>query len=272
MNNYLYEKKYIVVLIFLLCISFTLIILSIRSRDRLAKIEQTVLFLASPILRVSDVPKEWTNAIWKNYLDLQDYKKENIKIKKELYELQDMKKSFLELKSEINRLHKLLKLKEEKKYKYHSGKVIGKEKNILLTTVIIDKGAVDKIKKNMIVINSQGLVGHIYHSNLITSSVLLITDPRSPVHVKVQRTRTQGIFSMINETKGIVEFVSKDSDILPGDLLITSGLGGIFPPGIRVGYVVETKINSSFKKLVVEPAVNFNKLEEIKIMEEMKRN
>tara|TARA_Y100000590_G_scaffold276982_1_gene310967 strand:- start:857 stop:1681 length:825 start_codon:yes stop_codon:yes gene_type:complete len=270
MNNFLYEKKHIVVLVFLLSLSFTLITLSIRSRDKLAEIEKTILFFVSPILKVSNIPKEWTKDLWKNYLDLKDFRKENVKIKKQLHALQNIQKKFWELKSEISRLHTILKVKEEKGFKYHTAKVIGKEKNVFSKTVLIGKGRKHNIKQNMIVINSQGLVGRIDQSHLYTSRVLLITDPRSPVHVRVQRTRTQGVFSMINTTKGIVEFVSKDSDILPGDLLITSGLGEIFPKGIYVGYVVKSKNDSSFKKLIVEPAVNFNKLEELKIMEEIK--
>ena len=272
MNNFLYEKKHIFVLILLLSLSFTLITLSLRSRNNLAEIEKTILLFVGPILRVSDVPKEWTNNIWKNYLDLQNYRKENIKIKKELLELQNTVKKLPELKFEIADLYAKLRIKEEKKSESHYAKVIGKEKNIFSKTILIDKGSTQNIKANMIVVNSQGLVGRIDQTHPFTSRVLLITDPRSPVHVKVQRTRTQGVFSMINATKGIVEFVSKDSDILPGDLLITSGLGEIFPKGIHVGYVMESKNHSSFKKLVVEPAVNFNKLEILEIREEIKRD
>ena len=181
----------------------------------------------------------------------------------------------MELKSEIARLHQLLKIKKRKKYQYHFGKVIkviSKEKNVLLKTVTIDKGSNDKIEKNMIVVNSQGLVGRIEFSNLITSRVLLLTDPRSPVHVRVQRTRAQGIFFMISVEKGIVKFVSKDLDVLPGDLLISTGLGGVFPEGERVAYVLRVKKDSLFKKIEAKPFVDFTKLEELLIMEETKRN
>ncbi len=272
MQNFIYEKKHVVILIFLLCISFTLITLSIRSRDKLEKIEKTILFLVSPILEISTVPKEWGKKIWGDYLDLQDRRKENIKLSKELFKLQEIQKSFWELKSEIARLHQLLKIKKRKEYRYHFVKVIGKEKNVLLKTVIIDKGSTDKIKKNMLVVNSQGLVGRIIHSNPFTSRVLLITDPRSPVHVKVQRTRAQGVFSMISVEEGIVKFVSKDLDVLPGDLLISTGLGGVFPEGERVAYVLRVKKDSLFKKIEAKPSVDFTKLEELLIMEETKRN
>ena len=273
MQNFFYEKKHVVVLILLLFISFTLITLSISgSRDKLEKIEKTILYLVGPILKVSTVPKERGQKIWNKYLDLQDRKKENVKISKELLELRDIQKSFWELKSEIARLHQLLNIKKRKKYNYHFGKVINQEQNVLLKTVTIDKGSTDKIKKSMIVVNSQGLVGRIHYSNLFTSRVLLLTDPRSPVHVRVQRTRAQGIFSMISVEKGIVKFMSKSSDILPGDLLISTGHGGVFPQGIRVAYVLRVKKDSLFKKIEAKPSVDFTKLEELAIMEEKKRN
>ena len=138
----------------------------------LEPVEKTIFYFIGPILKVSAVPKSWGMKIWRNYLDIQDHRKENIKLKKELAELKEIEKSFWELKSEIARLHENLKIKKSKDYKYYFSRVIGKEKNVLLKTVTIDKGSTDKISKNMLAINSHGLVGRILHSNPFTSREL----------------------------------------------------------------------------------------------------
>ena len=137
-------------------------------------------------------------------------------------------------------------------------------------TLIVARGANDGVKKDSIVITRNGLVGRVTEVTGGTASALLITDQKSGVGARVQRpeSRALGVCKGMNSPFLTLTYLDNAADIKPGDEIVTSGIGGVFPGGIRIGTVIEVKPDpsSAVKTAKVRPIVNFDRLEEVYII------
>jgi len=145
--------------------------------------------------------------------------------------------------------------------------VIGKESSPASSTVTLNKGADHGIRKDMAVITSQGVVGKVNTVLPGTSKVILLTDPGCTLAVRVMRNREEGLLEgkLVNCA---LKYVSYYADIQVGDLLITSGLDGIYPKGLAVARVVSVSKHEAraFQTVLAEPAVHFSRLEEALVL------
>ncbi len=146
--------------------------------------------------------------------------------------------------------------------------IIGKDPSNWFKTIIIDKGTDDGIKENQAVVTHQGVVGHIIEVTPKAAKVLLISDQNSSVAVIIQDNRTEGIMLGMQHGRCKIDYLTRTAEIHEGDMVITSGLGGIFPKGLRVGAVTQIKKKSYglFQDAEVHPFVDFSKLEEVLII------
>lgn len=131
--------------------------------------------------------------------------------------------------------------------------------------LVVRVGESDTLAKGWVAVTDAGLVGQVIGAGKNTAQVLLITDPESRVGVMIQRSRAQGVFQGRPDGTGWIEYLERDADVEPGDQVITSGLGGVFPKGVRVGTVesVRTHPSGLFRIAGVDPAVEFSRLEEV---------
>ena len=145
--------------------------------------------------------------------------------------------------------------------------VIGKGSSPVSSTVTLNKGADDGIKKDMAVITALGVVGKVQSVLPGTSKILLLTDPGSTLAVRVMRNREEGLLEgkLINCA---LKYVSYYADIQEGDLLVTSGLDGIYPKGLAVATVVDVKKHeaNAFQAVTARPSVSFSRLEEALVL------
>ncbi|MGD2252208.1 MAG: rod shape-determining protein MreC [Anaerolineales bacterium] len=149
---------------------------------------------------------------------------------------------------------------------YLASDVIGKDVSPFLRWVLIGAGSDDGITRAMPVVGAEGLVGRVMDVYATVSRVQLITDPNAAVNVKLQSSRSDeradGV--LVAELSGElrVELIDPDVDVQPGDLVLTSGLGGSFPADIPVGQVisVRTRDYELFQQAVIQPAVDFGRL------------
>lgn len=195
-------------------------------------------------------------------------KSQNEILKKKIEELSPYQKIYYELKTENEKLRRMLDLKQ-KTYDFdlEAAEVIGRDPGNWSNILIIDKGTNRGVYKNMAVISEDGLVGYTVDVGKNWAKVLIITDNRSSISAMIQRTRDNGIVkgSVAPAPPGYIKMVylPVDASIVKGDVVISSGLGGIVPKGIVIGEVVEVKKESDnlMKYAIVKPAVDFNKLE-----------
>ncbi|MCK6579156.1 MAG: rod shape-determining protein MreC [Anaerolineae bacterium] len=148
--------------------------------------------------------------------------------------------------SDYDRLTSLLDyVQTARNQEFVTADVIGNDQTALLRTIIINRGTRDGIAAGMPVVTGQGLVGRVIQVSANASRVLLISDPSSSVSARLQNTRDEG--AVVGQTSGtlLMEFIPLDSQLRDGELVITSGLGGNFPPDLVLGQVTNVRLAPS---------------------------
>lgn len=209
-----------------------------------------------------------TYSLWNSYVDLVEVSKENKKLRQEL---KRAKLQIFKLKQdskELQRLQKLLQFSSPTDWSYQGARILAHEMgpNAILKSLLVDKGTADGIDKNTPVVTPEGIVGRVLRTSLHYSTVLLVSDPNSHIPVKGKKTRTNGIIKGQGTYSDLdLSYVPKNAKLLRGEMLVTSGLGRIFPKGIPVAKI--TKIEKSdlslFKHVQAKSVVNLKKLEEV---------
>ncbi|MCQ2969204.1 MAG: rod shape-determining protein MreC [Clostridium sp.] len=205
------------------------------------------------------------------FLNFSEVKLENKELKEKNTQLTNELIEYQSLKDEVERLREALNFTESKNnYNYVGVNIIGYSGNSLSDGYIIDKGSDNGIAKNMVVISSKGLVGKVTKVSNNFSIVQSILNENIAVAVMDQQAReAAGILQGLSDKKysnmATVYNLPIDSDVKEGDVIITSGLGKIYPKEIPVGTVVSVEEDNVkvMKSAVVEPFVNFNELEEL---------
>jgi rod shape-determining protein MreC len=152
--------------------------------------------------------------------------------------------------------------------RYAAANVIGRDPSPFLGYILIDLGSDTGLRRDMPVVTQQGLVGTIVELNCCAAKVRLITDPDSAVNARLQTTRDEGV--AVGRFGGALEleYLSQQAEVAPGDLVLTSGLGGTFPEGLVIGTVsaVQRQDYEVLQKASLTPAVDFNRLEIVLII------
>jgi rod shape-determining protein MreC len=203
---------------------------------------------------------------WANYLDWKLVRRENITLRAENEALRVQALQTGETREENARLRRLLVLKDRLPLATVAGEVIGREAGGWVRSLTINRGRGDGIAQQTPVIVPNGLVGRVVQVHRGAAVVQLLNDPASTVGAVVQRTRTAGLVE--GDAGGAVrfKFMARDgATVAPGDLVVTSGLGTLFPKGLPVGRVVriEDKGSALFHFAVLAPVVDFSRVEEV---------
>jgi rod shape-determining protein MreC len=163
------------------------------------------------------------------------------------------------------RLRRLLEYKERAQLDLRAARVLFKESNSTPNTVVIDLGEAAGVKANMPVVTPEGLAGKILKVNRRTSHVQLLLDRDFSVSGRIQRSRVLGIVTWMNSQDFEMTGVARHADVVAGDVIVTSDSSALFPPGIRIGLVLEPAVDPAgmFRKIPLAPAANFARLEEV---------
>lgn len=192
-------------------------------------------------------------------------REENERLRQKSTELMLANSRLKEALGENIRLRELLGFKESSQLELIPAKVVGKADNGFIHSIILASGSADSIGKNMAVVTAQGLVGKVFSVSKQHSTTQILLDRNFRVSAMVQRSRVNGIIKW--HEGNLVEFaeVPKRSDVVAGDTLVTSGFSFIFPGGLPIGKVIECREvdQSMFMEIIVEPSVDFSRLEEV---------
>lgn len=173
-----------------------------------------------------------------------------------------------ELSRENQRLSELLELKGATGGFVTTARIISRGADRWSNTLVLDKGSEDSVAKDMVVINAQGLVGKVLRVQRSYSTILMVDDATFSVAVRLQRSRSNGVMTGTGLNRGVLKYVSADVDVSVGETLVTSGLDGLFPPGIPAGMInsVVTVPEAIFKEISAYPLVDTRKVEEVLII------
>jgi rod shape-determining protein MreC len=162
--------------------------------------------------------------------------------------------------------------KQHTENRYAAAEVIGRDPSPFLKYIIIRRGSDDGIRHGMPVVTEQGLVGRIAQVNAGASSVELITDPSSAVNVRLQAAQRDAV--LIGSVTGdlILDMVPQDIKIPNGDVVLSSGLGGLYPSNLMIGQVISVhqKQNDLFQTASVQPVVDFSALKIVLVITNFK--
>ena len=265
LKKFLSQNNTLVIFIILIIITIFIMTIDYHGKMYLKWVESIGLKLFSPINRGISLVADNTKNYLKAMAEFKDVKEENKELKEKI-EIAYRENAILKEKLiTYDRLTKLLELKESFSYEMISSLVISREPGNWFNSIIIDKGTVDGVKKNMAVATYRGLVGKVVSVDSNTAKVLLILDQRSAVGGMIQRSRDIGVVKGSESNYCYMEYLSHDADIKINDIVITSGLGSVFPKGIVIGKIAGIKKESHdlFQIVIIRPEVDFTKLEEV---------
>ena len=230
--------------------------------------EQFIIEITAPFQKLIKQTVNSTEEFWLNYFHLINVRHENRKLKSELLALKMANSRYRELLATQERLEELLRFKRTLNLPVIPAQVIGLDPTGWFKSIIIDKGKGAGLSLDMPVVNAFGVVGRVVSVSPNYAKVLLIIDQNSAINCLVQRSRDRGMLKGLMSEVCKLDYVVKSNDVAVGDILVTSGLGGVFPKGLSVGQVINVKEmpGELFKDIAVMPAVDFSKLEEVLVV------
>jgi rod shape-determining protein MreC len=206
-----------------------------------------------------------TQRIYTGYVNLIDVHQENRALREKIDLLENKLHEQREIEIENLRLRKLLSFQESVPFGLLPSKVIGKGFNSWSRTLLINQGSRAGVSKGMAVVRPEGVVGRILSVSPNFSLVQLIIDSNSDIPSIFQRSRAEGIVEGKISNQCRVKYLNRKADVQQGDLVISSGLGGVYPKGLIVGtvFAVQKKPYGLFQEVTITPAVDFSKMEEV---------
>ena len=205
--------------------------------------------------------------------NMKNFQRQNEELTIRNLELQKENRSVEDYKKENERLRKLLAIREEMKdYETTAARVIGYEPNNWYDTIVINKGENNGIKAQDVVISDSGVIGQVSEAGTNWARVSTVINVSHAVGVRISRTGDIGVLEgdsrLMKENKCRLDYIGKDVSVVVGDILETSGIGGIFPPGLTVGKVTDIKMDSTGRltEAVVEPTTNLEQLHEVLVI------
>lgn len=205
--------------------------------------------------------------LWTGYVDLRAVEAENEALRQENQKLQIRLQEERAAAQRADSLRQLLELRQRAGLETAAAEIIGAGADPDVRTMTIDKGSIDGLKADQAVISPTGVVGRIILSSRRASNVQLLIDRNAAAAALIERTRAQGIVVGQGNDTLRMEYVPGTAEVKPGDLVITSGIDGIYPKGFVIGTVeVADRGPGSFHMITVKPAVDFSRIEEVLVV------
>ncbi|MBC7792943.1 MAG: rod shape-determining protein MreC [Clostridia bacterium] len=260
------------IVLVLLALPFVLFVSNSKEARDHNFFDRAVVTVSAPFQWVVRVTVESVISGAHHYVYLVGTEEENLLLNEEVGRLRGQIASNEENRLETERLRGLLGVRE----RAHStsmvhARVVAMASSPLFRSVRIDRGSSDGVRVGAAVVNADGVVGRVAAVATSYSDVMLLVDANSSTDVLVQRTRARARVRGFggDQALGIqVEYLSRTSDVQPGDILITSGVGEVFPKGLRVGRVIgtETRAFGLYQNATIDPAVDVGKLEDVLVV------
>jgi len=229
--------------------------------SRFQTVVQTVTYPMQ--VSVNSVASTFKN-IWSSYISLIDVNEENNRLRQQLQDMEEKMNQHIENSVQFLRLRDQLLFASKKTKEKIFAEIIGESADNTHDISLINRGSNQLVQRNFIVIRKEGLVGRIQSVSPFQSSVQLITDHRNRVPALIQRNRIRGLIYGTREGLEMRQ-INQHAIIKIGDRVISSGLGGLYPKGLLIGWVNEIRHQKHelFKTAILDSAVDFNQIEEV---------
>lgn len=270
MFDVIVARRRIAVLVGLILFALALLTSQVRSADRrhVGPLGTAVLTLLLPIqagmAHLADAGTRW----WRLYTEIGRLRQENARLRSEVERLSQDLTVIREQAISARRMERLLELRPQPGYRAVAARVIARDPERWFSTLLVDRGSRDGVRRNAAVATADGVIGRVIEVTPTAARVLLIGDSRSALSVLVQRSREAGIVEGRGGEMLHLKYLSRTGDVAGGDLVVTSGLGGVFPRGLVVGRIVTINREPGTLQLEAEvkSAASVARLEEVVIL------
>ncbi len=263
-------KKFIksIVILFIIIVSVTMLF---RIGILNSSLHETVGNITVPIADAFGYPGRVISNIKEYFSEKKQLISLNKELKKRIKELERVYNAKKELEINYKKLLELSEIQNQYNYDVLPARIVLKGDSIWSKTIVINKGKRDGVVLNMAVVSGAGLVGKIIQTGYAYSRVLLVIDKTFKAGAKLRETRYTGLLEGSGVNELILNYLPKNADIEPGDEIITSGLGGIFPAGYLIGTAKEQfcQESSFYQYSTIKPAVDFNNLELVAVVKRL---
>ena len=256
----------------LLLVNFALMAFDARSEnnDRVVRVwfQATANFVQSPITYASTA----VTTFFESVATMRSAQSENDKLKERVQQLEVQVQQNKRLADENKRLTELLDLKEKKNYKVLTAQVIGRDTSAWFDTAIIDRGSLDGVELNMPIVVNGGLVGRVTAVSPLTAQIDLITRDKSALGAIVGEAGNTNSLGVVRGegTKELLkmDYVPGYVPIEKGEVIFTTGQGGVYPPGLRVGEITEVRTGSATvpHQIYIKPTAKITAMQEVAVL------
>ena len=246
--------------------------LSFKRAPVIKTVEGVIISLTAPAINGLNTVGSSLKRIWLDYFYLVGVRQENLELKRQVAEYDQKEVRYQEALLQARRLEALLDLKKLLALPVAGARVVAYDPSQWSRCVIIDMGKSEGASLGLPVLSGGGIVGRIIEVYPHYAKVMLIVDRDSGADAMVQRTRLRGILQGKGGNRCSLEYVPKNADVEVGDMVLASGLGGIFPAGQIFGRVTQVDKGSGgpFQEIIVTPRENLSALEEVLIVKTAK--
>jgi rod shape-determining protein MreC len=244
-----------------------LISAQVNTRRGVPVLEEVTFGVFAEVQRVAWSLVSGTRQMWRGYAGLRSVAAENEALKKQLADAQVELQSQRALASRTRTLEELLALKDRSNLNTAAAEVIASSASPEFRTLTIDRGSQQGLKQDMAVIAPAGVVGRVVSPTARASKVQLLIDRNAAAGALVDRSRAQGVVMGGGGDLLRMEYVAEIADLAVGDVVVTSGIDGIFPKGFVIGTIESIQRNGRvYQQILIKPAVDFTSLEEVLVV------
>jgi len=225
--------------------------------------------LVTPFERLTHGSSLSVRHLWTNYIDLRHTREQNLQLQQEIVRLRQEQESFAEDAAQGRRLQALLGFQQQYISATVAAQVIGTSGTDRSNMISIDKGYKDGLKSDQAVITPDGVVGKVRDVFAHSAQVLLLSDASSGAGVVLSASRIRGIVRGSATGQLLINDLTSDSRIKPGDKVVTSGGDRIFPRGLPIGEItsiVPDPQHQPYTSITVKPYANLSRLDEVLVI------
>lgn len=269
------KNKMVYLIILLIIIAGAILSYTIKSDKKLNIFESLIKDCVVEVQKLFYKPIKKVGFFFEDFFLLSNVLEENKILKSNIEKIESLEAENIALKQEINKMKEELNIEHVlTDYTYLNATVISRNSLYWYNTLTIDKGSHNGLEEGMVVINSTGLIGKITNVSTFSSDVKLITtnDTNNKISVSITNgnNKLTGLINNYNYEDGYlkIEGISNTATVNIGDLVYTSGLGGVFPSGILIGKVenITTDVYDLSKIINVKPSANFDDINYVTIL------
>ncbi len=219
--------------------------------------------LVAPFLGAISQPVATASRLAADARSMMDLKAENDRLRRENERLKQWQAAARSLDVENRQLRGLLNYQPSDARRYRTARVIGDKGGAFLHSVLINEGAAAGVGRGQAAITGDGLIGRVASVGDRSARVLLITDINSRIPVVIEATRVRGVLAGDNSAQPRLTFTSANALLAPGQRIVTSGHGDVFPPGLPVGLVATVGEDG----VRVAPFASANRMEYLQLVD-----